>query len=55
MEINCNNTYIKIDWQSIVGACISISSFILLNALSKRGQLKSVNINLHNKSLSLNS
>ncbi len=54
MKINYKNLFINIDWKSIVGVCSSIGGFIILNKLSKRGQLDSLIIDLHNQKLSLN-
>ena len=54
MEINCRNFNFKLDWKSIVGVCTAIGGFRLLNTLSKRGQLESLNLDLDNKKISLN-
>lgn len=54
MEICLNNIKIKIDWKTIVGLSSSIGGYVLLNKLSERGQLDSLNIDVNNKRLSLN-
>lgn len=54
MEICLNNFKIKIDWKTIVGLGSSIGGYVLLNRLSERGQLDSLDIDVKNKKLSLN-
>lgn len=55
MEIKFKNFSFTLDWKSIVGLGLSIGGCTLLNKLSKRGQLESLELDLKDKRLSLNS
>ena len=54
MEIKFKNFSFTLDWKSIVGICASVGGYALLNKISERGQLESLEFDLENKRLGLN-